>query len=248
MTEKVDLFESLFGKLQSGFPSFREFAVRYIKEEWIKVMGLALSATQTFVMVHYFAPEWAWWLPYVAIVLLEGGVPYWQWREEEADMADGSVEDSKRNEQEKIANAMIWICLLLIGVTVMAGVFIEVTESRLSEILVINPSLMNVFGWTSLTGIFTLVVLHVFADWRYKRADPVLMIERDSRQKERAIDKERRLALANGRLDIAKREAKFIEQKLRRGANRTAWDRANLAVSDEMAAKPKKRVRKQRAQ
>jgi uncharacterized membrane protein len=177
-------------------------------------------------MVDFFAPEWAFWLPFVAIAVMEGGVIMWEYLEEVADMADGNVEDTEKNAQERIAAFMVWVSLAMSGLTMIAGVFIEVTQSRLSEMLTPNPALLNFFGWAALTGIFLLVTLNLFMEWRYKRSDPIRIMERENRQKERMANRLARQAELEGQVRIAQKEAEFLRKRYKRASTRIGYGKA----------------------
>ena len=219
-----DVVLNAAGKVIS--PGFFKWLGGWFRDHYILLGGLALSSTQTFVMVDFFAPEWAFWLPFVAIAVMEGGVIMWEYLEEVADMADGDVEDTEKNAQERIASFMVWVSLGMSGPTMIAGVFVEVTQSQLAEILSPNPALLNFFGWISLTGIFLLVTLNLFMEWRYKRADPIRILERENRQKERAANRIARTAELEGQVNIARKEAEFLKKRYKRSATRIGYGRA----------------------
>ena len=188
----------------------------YLLVHWIKIIVLVASATQTYALIKFFAPAWAWWLPIIAVLLTEGATPFWQWRESEADAADGSVDDKEKNKQERIANGMVWTGLVAVCSTMVAGALIEVSNSeQLSAILKPNESVTGALGWIAIIGVFLFGAIQMWADWQYKRADPMLMIQRENRATMRTLDRRRMQAIYRGEEHTTKIEARTISRNYR---------------------------------
>jgi hypothetical protein len=196
---------------QNFFKVFVPNAKEYIVEHWIKIIVLIASATQTYSLIKFFAPAWAWWLPVVAVLLTEGATPFWQWREAEADAADGNVDDVEMNKQETIANGMVWTGLVAVCVTMIAGALIQVSNSEvLSRILKPNEAVTGALGWTAIVGVFLFGAVQMWADWQYHRADPMLTLERENRAKMRLLNRRRTAAIYRGEERTTKFEARAI--------------------------------------
>lgn len=178
----------------------------YAMENWITIVVLVLSATQTFTLVDYFAPEWAIWLPFVGVAMMEGGFLYWKWREMEADAADGSIDDVEKNEQEKKANFMVYVTLGMSVVTMLAGALLEVGQSALSQYLS-APGMTAFMGWIAITGIFVLAGLHLFMDWQYHRTDPDVKMAREHRAAMRKAGRQQLMAQQQAEITIASKTA-----------------------------------------
>jgi hypothetical protein len=223
--------------------------LKYVKEQWIKLIVLVMSATMTFSLLNYLAPAWAWWLPYIAILLVEGSIPFWQIRELNADAADGDVEDEEKNAQEKLANAMVWTGLTLMVVTMIGGALIEVGDSEvLSKVLKPNAGVTRFMGWSSLIGVFIFGAIQVWADWQYKRLDPMNELMREGRARMRKLDRVNQRAILQGEEKVTKAAVRNIRKEFNKiapvaGANRARQRMksvdGNLPAPADVSKKPK---------
>lgn len=203
----------------------------YILEHWIKMIVLVVSSTQTFSLVKFFAPTWAFWLPYVAVLLIEGATPYWQYREAEADAADGNVDDKVKNKQETIANRMVWVGLVAVCLTMIAGALIEVSNSEvLSSILKPNESVTGLFGWLAIIGVFLFGAIQMYADWQYRRHDPKMSMAREHRAELRTLDRQRQRTINAGEQFTMKYEAAELRRGYNRNAKKVGSQRANIQL------------------
>jgi hypothetical protein len=223
--------------------------MKYVKEQWIKLIVLVMSATMTFSLLNYLAPPWAWWLPYIAILLVEGSIPFWQIRELNADAADGDVEDEEKNAQEKLANAMVWTGLTLMVVTMIGGALIEVGDSEvLSKVLKPNAGVTGFMGWSSLIGVFIFGAIQVWADWQYKRLDPMNELMREGRARMRKLDRTNQRAILQGEEKVTKAAVRNIRKEFNKiapvaGANRARQRmkgvEGNVPAPADVSKKPK---------
>lgn len=177
----------------------------YLKDHFIQLVVVGVSATQTFFLVSQIAPNWATWLPALGVCLMEGGYIFWMWREFEADISDGSLADIEKNAQEKIANRMVYITLGLSILTMLAGGLLEIAQSDLLAALA-NPVFANVTALLAISGIFVLSGIHLFADWRYRRADPDIALDRMHRMKMRELRRKQQGAVLNGEEKVTEEE------------------------------------------
>ena len=172
----------------------------YVRENWITVGMLAVSATQTYTLVSVFAPGYAFWLPALGVMLMEGGFLYWKWREQEADPLEDGKPDT--NEQEKIANIMVYVTLFVSIVTMLAGLFVEIANSEIAYytewIVYGDMNVGNALAVVSMAFIFLLGAGHLFADWQYKKNDPQAILEREWRIEARALARSKRQADIEG--------------------------------------------------
>jgi hypothetical protein len=182
----------------------------YVGDHFIQLVVVAVSATQTYYLVSQIAPRWAMWLPGLGVLLMEGGYMFWMWREFEADIADGSLKDIEKNAQERIANRMVYITLGLSVLTMLAGGLLEIAQSDLLELLAV-PVWANVVALIAISGIFVLAGIHLFADWRYRRADPDVFLERDHRKTMRELRRKRDRAAMTGEEQITDEEIKTAQ-------------------------------------
>lgn len=206
---------------------------KWVKYNWLKAMVLIASATQTFALIHFFAPEWAFWLPYIGVMLMEGAIPLWQEREENADAADGSIDDKEKNAQERIANGMIWVCIFMSAITMVGGALVEVSTSQMTDILKPNAQVTSAMGWASIVGIFLLGSLHLVFDWRFRRADPFRKLEREHRAALRAFERKRRKAVLDGEELTIKTELNHLRHLYRQGARSIGRSRAEEMFADD---------------
>jgi len=194
---KVD-FGSEVGETFKGFGG-------YIVDHFIQLVVVAVSATQTYFLVSQIAPRWATWLPVLGVLLMEGGYLFWMWREFEADIADGSLKDIEKNAQEKIANRMVYVTLGLSVLTMLAGALLEVAQSDLLALLAV-PYLANFMALIAISSIFVLAGVHLFADWRYRRADPDIALDRQHRANVRDLRRKKQVAINQGEEQITDEE------------------------------------------
>lgn len=169
----------------------------WLANHWLTVSVLLVSATQTFALFFSLAPQYIWLAP-LAVCVLEGGFLYWRWREYTADLADGSLADVEKNAQEKIANRMVYVTLLLSVLTMLAGAVVELAESDLVAVMAV-PSNANVLGLIAIGGVFVICGLHLYYDWQYRRASPLAAIERDYRQLKRSVEADGRKKVLQAR-------------------------------------------------
>lgn len=174
--------------MQSIFENATRFA-KYLFDHWMTVVILCVSATQTFYLVDIFNPEWAAWLPFLGVCLMEGGYLYWRWREYEADPLDVQGKGNS-NKQEEIANWMVYITLASSGFTMIAGAFLEIANADV-QIFLSDPGFANMMGLFAIALIFLLAVAQLYADWQYRRYDPDAVLAREYRKAERELDRER---------------------------------------------------------
>lgn len=205
--------------------NFKAFGY-YLQDHFIQLVVVAVSATQTYFLVSQIAPRWASWLPILGVCLMEGGYIFWMWREFEADIADGSLADVEKNEQEKIANSMVYITLGLSVLTMLAGGLLEITKSDLASYLQV-PVLANWAALLAISGIFVLAGVHLFYDWRYRRADPDVALNREHRAKMRKIGRERLLAELEGEEKVTAEEVKHSRALIDQNKQRIGETRAN---------------------
>ena len=177
--------------------TMRAFGARLL-DHFIQLVVVAVSATQTSYLVSIIAPQWAAWLASFAVLLMEGGYLFWMWREFEADMADGDLSDKEKNAQERIANRMVYITLGLSALTSLAGGFLEVANSDLAMLLTQFPALASYLAIAAISGIFILGVIHLFADWHYRRSDPDIALDRVHRANVRRLARDRQQAVYDG--------------------------------------------------
>ncbi len=170
---------------------------KYLLDHWMTVVILGVSATQTYFLVSTFSPDWALWLPALGVCLMEGGYLYWRWREYEADPLDAQGKGVS-NKQEEIANVMVYLTLGASGLTMLAGAALEIGQSDLAYILQTVPNLETYLGLFAVTCIFLLAVGHLYADWQYRRNDPDAVMERNFREEERKLTRDRRRADIEG--------------------------------------------------
>lgn len=170
---------------------------RYLLDHWMTVVILGVSATQTYFLVSTFAPDWALWLPALGVCLMEGGYLYWRWREYEADPLDVQGKGVS-NAQEGIANVMVYLTLGASVLTMLAGAALEIGQSDLAYILQTVPNLETYLGLFAVTCIFLLAGGHLYADWQYRRNDPDAVMERNFREEERKLTRDRRRANIDG--------------------------------------------------
>lgn len=230
--DKADLGSRISNGLanfsQNFFHVFIPNTKDYIIAHWIKIIVLVVSATQTFSLIKFFAPVWAWWLPIVAVLLTEGATPFWQWRESEADAADGNVDDIEKNKQERIANSMVWTGLIAVSTTMIAGALIQVSNSEvLSAILKPNEQITGALGWLAIVGVFLFGSVQMWADWQYKRNDPMLTLERENRANMRLLTRRRTSAIYRGEERTTKVEARTITQNYNKQSKSLGAKRGN---------------------
>jgi hypothetical protein len=177
----------------------------FLVDHFIQLVVVGVSATQTFFLVSQIAPNWATWLPLLGVLLMEGGYLFWMWREFTADIADGSLKDIEKNAQEKIANRMVYITLGLSVLTMLAGGLIEIAQSDLLAVLAV-PQFASLVGLIAISSIFVLAGIHLFADWRYRRADPDVAIDRVHRMKMRQMRRRQQEAILGGEEKVTEEE------------------------------------------
>lgn len=170
---------------------------RYLLDHWMTVVILGVSATQTYFLVSTFSPDWALWLPALGVCLMEGGYLYWRWREYEADPLDIDGKGNT-NKQEEIANVMVYLTLGASVLTMLAGAALEIGQSDMAYILQTIPDMDTYLGLFAVTCIFLLAGGHLYADWQYRRNDPDAVMERNFREEERKLTRDRRRADIDG--------------------------------------------------
>ena len=183
----------------------------YLKDHFIQLVVVGVSATQTFFLVSQIAPNWATWLPILGVLLMEGGYLFWMWREFEADISDGSLADIEKNAQEKIANSMVYVTLGLSVLTMLAGGLLEIAQSDLLAILAV-PQFANIVALIAIGGIFVLAGIHLFADWRYRRADPDIALDRVHRMKMRGLRRKQQGAVLDGEEEVTEEEIEHTQK------------------------------------
>lgn len=197
----------------------------YLKDHFIQLVVVGVSATQTYFLVSQIAPGWATWLPILGVLLMEGGYLFWMWREFEADISDGSLADIEKNAQEKIANRMVYITLGLSIVTMLAGGLLEIAQSDLLAILAV-PTFANIVALIAIGGIFVLAGIHLFADWRYRRADPDIALDRVHRMKMRELRRKQQGAVLDGEEKVTEEEVDHTKQLYSSNKRKLGQDRA----------------------
>lgn len=175
---------------------FGAFVIRFTTDHFLTAVILGVSATQTYMLVSLFAPDWALWLPALGVCLMEGGYLYWRWREYESDPLDIQGKGVS-NKQEEIANVMVYLTLGASVLTMLAGATLEIANSDLAYILTI-PNMEMYLGLFAVAAIFILGGLHLYADWQYRRNDPDAVMERNFREEARKLERERRKADIDG--------------------------------------------------
>ena len=209
---------------------------KYLLDHWMTVVILGVSATQTYYLVNKFAPEWALWLPALGVCLMEGGYLYWRWREYEADPVDDGKTNT--NKQESIANVMVYLTLSASVLTMLAGASLEISQSDLAYILQTVPNMENYLGLFAVICIFLLAGGHLYADWQYRRNDPDAIMEREFRENERQLERDRRKANIDGQKIVM--EGRNNELRRLYGANGENMGRSKAAEDFEaIANKPK---------
>lgn len=218
MSKKTD-FGSELSDVGKGFGA-------YLLDHFIQLVVVAVSATQTYFLVSQIAPRWALWLPLLGVLLMEGGYLFWMWREFEADIADGSLRDIEKNAQEKIANRMVYVTLALSVLTMLAGGLLEIAQSDLMALLSV-PELANLVALIAISGIFVLAGIHLFADWRYRRADPDVHLDRIHRAEMRRLRRQQQQAVLHGEEQVTQEEVKHTERLYADHKGRIGNQRAN---------------------
>lgn len=203
----------------------REFG-KFALDHFIQLVVVGVSATQTYFLVSQIAPNWATWLPVLGVLLMEGGYLFWMWREFEADIADGSLQDVEKNAQEKIANRMVYVTLGLSVLTMLAGGLLEIAQSDLLAILAV-PAFANIVALIAISGIFVLAGVHLFADWRYRRADPDVALNRVHRMKMRGLHRKQQEAVLSGEEEVTKEEVTHTQQLYTANKEKIGKNRAN---------------------
>jgi len=203
----------------------------FLMDHFIQLVVVGVSSTQTFFLIQTIAPDWAVWLPVFAVLLMEGGYLFWMWREFEADISDGSLADVDMNEQERIANRMVYITLALSVLTMLAGGFLEIAQSDLSSILASFPVLANWLALGAIAGIFILGGIHLFSDWRYRRADPDVALSRMHRANMRKLSRQRQEVHAKGEESVTLEEVKHTADLYNQNKQKIGTQRANQAFS-----------------
>jgi len=198
----------------------------YMIDHFIQLVVVGVSATQTYFLVSQIAPQWATWLPVLGVLLMEGGYLFWMWREFEADIADGNLPDVEMNAQEKIANRMVYVTLILSVVTMLAGGFIEITQSDLLATLNV-PEFANLLALIAISGIFVLAGIHLFADWRYRRSDPDVALNRVHRMQMRKLRRQQQGAVLKGEEDVTQEEVAHTQQLYTANKKQMGESRAN---------------------
>lgn len=198
----------------------------FLIDHFIQLVVVGVSATQTFFLVSQIAPNWATWLPVLGVLLMEGGYLFWMWREFEADIADGSLKDIEKNAQEKIANRMVYVTLGLSVLTMLAGGLLEIAQSDLLAILEI-PQFANILALLAIGGIFVLAGIHLFADWRYRRADPDVALDRIHRMKMRELHRKQQGAVLDGEEKVMGEEVQATQLLYAANKSKIGQTRAN---------------------
>lgn len=205
--------------------NFKGFGV-YLVDHFIQLVVVGVSATQTYFLVNQIAPRWATWLPLLGVLLMEGGYLFWMWREFEADIADGSLRDVEKNAQEKIANRMVYVTLFLSVLTMLAGGLLEIAQSDLLAVLQI-PVLANWLALGAISGIFLLAGIHLFADWRYRRADPDVSLDRIHRAEMRRLRRMKQQAFLSGEEKVTEEEVQHTRELYIANKKQLGQGRAN---------------------
>lgn len=183
----------------------------FLIDHFIQLVVVGVSATQTYFLVSQIAPKWATWLPVLGVLLMEGGYLFWMWREFEADIADGSLKDIEKNAQEKIANRMVYVTLGLSVLTMLAGGLLEIAHSDLLAVLEV-PQFANILALLAISGVFVLAGIHLFADWRYRRADPDVAINRVHRMRMRELYRKQQAAVMDGEEKVTQVEVEETQR------------------------------------
>lgn len=211
--------------------SSREFG-RFLLDHFIQLVVVGVSATQTYFLVSQIAPGWATWLPVLGVLLMEGGYLFWMWREFEADIADGSLKDIEKNAQEKIANRMVYVTLSLSVLTMLAGGLLEIAQSDLLAILAI-PQFANIIALVAISGVFVLAGIHLFADWRYRRADPDVALDRIHRMKMRGLYRRQQEAVLGGEEKVTEEEVLHTQELYTANKGKIGQSRANEKFNNQ---------------
>lgn len=198
----------------------------YLVDHFIQLVVVGVSATQTYFLVSQIAPQWARWLPILGVLLMEGGYLFWMWREFEADIADGSLKDIEKNAQEKIANRMVYVTLSLSVLTMLSGGLLEIAKSDLLAYLSV-PIFANWLALAAISGIFILSGIHLFADWRYRRADPDVALDRVHRFKMRELRRKQQGAILTGEEKVTEEEVQHTQQLYTTNKRALGENRAN---------------------
>lgn len=205
---------------------------RYLIDHWMTVVILGVSATQTYYLVSTFAPAWAAWLPWLGVCLMEGGYLYWRWREYEADPIDDGKKNT--NKQEEIANIMVYLTLGSSVLTMLAGATLEIGQSDMAYLLQTIPNLSTYLGLFAVVCIFVLAGGHLYADWQYRRNDPDAIMERNFREEQRKLTRDRRSADIEGEKIILNGRNEEIRRLY--GANGTNMGKTKAAEEFEALA------------
>ena len=198
----------------------------FLIDHFIQLVVVGVSATQTYFLVSQIAPGWATWLPVLGVLLMEGGYLFWMWREFEADIADGSLKDIEKNAQEKIANRMVYVTLSLSVLTMLAGGLLEIAHSDLLAILEV-PQFANIIALLAISGVFVLAGIHLFADWRYRRADPDVEIDRVHRMRMRELRRKQQTAFLTGEEKVTEVEVEATQELYSKNKHKLGQTRAN---------------------
>ncbi len=209
----------------------KEFG-KFLLDHFIQLVVVGVSATQTYFLVSQIAPKWAHWLPPLGVLLMEGGYLFWMWREFEADIADGSLKDIEKNAQEKIANKMVYATLGLSVLTMLAGGLLEIAQSDLLAVLA-NQGLANSLALVAISSIFVLAGIHLFADWRYRRADPDEALDRIHRMKMRQLRRLQQGAILGGEEKVTQEEVQYTQQLYDANKDRLGRGRANETFQNQ---------------
>lgn len=248
--------EDLFGRMGNGVKhfvtTFFPWLWHTVRAEWIRYAILIVSSTQTYGLLKFFAPSWAFWLPAAGVGLMELSSIFWFWREATANAIERGGEEVKL--QERLANSMIWLCLGMSGVTMIAGAFLEVTSSQLSVILHPNPQVTAFLGWAAIVGIFLLGVTELVVDWQYRRADPTLEMERQHRAAHRRLLQQKRQVELKNETSVMSQQNAILDKRYQRMSRHIARLRANAEFTSKTSdvlkkprrvpARAKKKTRK----
>lgn len=210
-----DLFSRIGKSITGFFGKLFPWLFNEIRTDWIRLSILTLSATQTFYLFDQIRPTWAFWLPFAAVALMEVGTIFWIWRENVANDrtdAKGKVVHT----QENIANAMIWTCLGTSGLTMIAGALLEITNSKLSEFLKVNPAITSFVGWVAIVAVFLLGLGEMVMDWQYRRADPELEMEKAHRGLKRELLRKRKETALRAENKVIDHANAYLDKKYAR--------------------------------
>jgi len=210
--------------------------IKWITDNWLKSMVLIASATQTFALISFFAPAWAFWLPFIGVMLMEGAVPIWQAREQMADEQEGKgLSEKEKAAQERIANIMVWLCIFMTATTMIGGALVEVSTGQMAKILKPNETITAFMGWASIVGIFLLGSTHLIADWRYRRLDPMFKMKQEFRREQRRL-----LRIKNKvKLQDEAREQRYELKRLRELSRKEAPKRGRKKAEDNYGKEKK---------